>query len=127
VRGNGIGHVRIDYARLNDHALIRNINLENPIHPREADHDPTLSGQSASAKSSSRSTRDKWYAMPGTDPNYRLHLFSSARQHHGARHSVKIRETVALVRLELAGSRNQSTWPPWTASIQRISQGIDNG
>ncbi len=76
---NAGGYIQIDDARLDHHALIRQVHLKDAIHLRQTDNNTASNRQRALLRSGSRSARHKWNALPMTDPQHALHLLGRSR------------------------------------------------
>jgi len=130
VRRDSIRNMGVDHTWFNDNALVPNVDFKDPIHPRETDHDPTFGRQRSAAQSGTRSTRNKGDPVFCADTNYGLYLICGAREHDGIGQSAEIRKPIALVSLELVGSRDEAaqlTRTPTIVSIKGILQRIENG
>src|SRR5579871_4635071 len=60
ISGRGIAQFQIDHSRLHDGALVRDVNLQNPIDPRRGDNDRLLGCDSPSTQPGTRPSGDHW-------------------------------------------------------------------
>src|SRR3984885_11446270 len=57
---NAAGDIEIYYAWFDDDARIGDVDFENAIHPRQADHDSIFDRERTAAESGARTARDEW-------------------------------------------------------------------
>ncbi len=103
LRRDASGDVEIDHPGFDDHASIWKINLEDAIHSREADHNPVFNGECAAAQARAGAARNERDSFAVTDSNDPLNFFRGIWQQDRARHDAKIRQSVALVGMQLLG------------------------
>ena len=99
--GDRAGHVEVRDARLDDHALALEVDLDDPVHPREGDDDAVRDGQRAAREARSRPARDEGDAVAGAEPQHRLHLGGGAGEHDAGGLRAPAGQPVAVVRREL--------------------------
>ncbi len=71
---DGAGHVEIRDSRLDDDALTREVDLEDPVHARERDDDSARGRRRAARESGSRAARDERHALAMAGAQHGLHL-----------------------------------------------------
>ena len=103
--GDGAGHVEVRDARLDDHALALEVDLEDPAHPRDGDDDPVRDGKRAAGEARPGAARDEGDAVARAQPKHRLHLLGRARKHDARGLRAPAREPVAVVGREVLGGR----------------------
>src|SRR3984885_8248697 len=110
LRQNAAGDIEIYYAWFDDDARIRNIDFENAIHSRQADHDSIFDGKRAAAEACARTARNERDFFGVAEFQKRLDLSRVFRKQNAKRHHAKIRESVAFVGAQFFGGCDQSAW-----------------
>src|SRR5439155_25568788 len=85
LRLDGQRDVEVDYAGLHHGALIREVDLQNPVHAREADGDAAGSGNSATAQAGAGAAAHDRDFVLARDLDDRDHVLGCARKHHHLR------------------------------------------
>lgn len=103
-----LSDVRIDNARFDNNALIREVSFENAIHARETDDDAALGRKSAAAEAGASSAADEGNLVAGTEFHDGLYLLRGARQNNSAGENAEVGQAIAFIRLQLALLGNQA-------------------
>src|SRR5690242_15217405 len=98
----------INHTGFNDDQMVGDIDLEKPVHARQADDNATRSGKRTAAQPGSGAAAHEGNFVARTDLHNVLDLLRVARQHNGGGQHSEVREPVALVRLQLVGSGDDS-------------------
>ncbi len=104
VRRDRARDVEVRDARLDDDALALEVDLEDPVHPRERDDDPVGDRQRAAREPGARAARDERDALPRAEPDDRLDVLGRAREHDGGGLRAPAGEPVAVVVASCSGS-----------------------
>ena len=88
-------------ARLDGHPLIRDIDAQNAIEPRQRDHHAARDGQRAAGQSGAVAASDERHLLARAQSHDGLHLGRRRGQHDGRRHRAQVRQRVALVGQQL--------------------------
>ena len=94
---DGLADVEVRHAGLDDDALRREVDLENPLHPGERDDDAVGDRERAAGEAGAGAAGDERYALAGADPDDPLHLCRRAGEDDELRHRAPAREPVAVV------------------------------
>ncbi len=116
----------VDDARLGDHAQVRRVDLDDPVHRGERDRQGAIDAGGAAAQPRAGTARDDRDIEFATDPDERGDLGSLGRQRHGARQAGRqIGGLVASIRLAIRLVDEQpEVGKPGTDSVQeRIGDG----
>ena len=106
VRRDRPGDVEVRDAGLDDDPLRGEVDLEDPVHPRERDDDSLRNGQRAAGQPGAGAAGDERHAFAGADADDALHLGGRAGEDDELRHRAPAREPVAVVDAELLGLRD---------------------
>src|SRR2546421_537634 len=98
---DGLGHAQVEHTRLHHDPGIRNVDVQNAIHPRQADHDAVRDRQGTAGEPRARAAGDEGNAPLVADADDGLNLLRRGGQHDGGRDHAKIREAVALIGAQL--------------------------
>ena len=101
VRRDGARDVEVRDARLDDDPLRREIDLEDPLHPRERDDDPLGDRKRAAREAGAGSAGDERHAFARADPDDALHLGGRAGEDDELRRGAPAGEPVAVVDAQL--------------------------
>ena len=74
LRRHGPCDVEVRHARLDDDPLALDVDLEDPVHPRDRDDDAVRDRQRATREPGAGSARDERDAVPRAQPENRLHV-----------------------------------------------------
>ena len=101
VRGDGARDVEVRNARLDDDALALEVDLEDPIHPRERDDDSACHRCGPARKTGAGPACDEWHALPVTRAKHRLDVLGRSGKNDELGDGAVPGEPVALVDAEL--------------------------
>ena len=101
VSRDGAGQVRVDQTGLHDCNSIFGIDAENPAHPREFNHDPTIDCERAAGKPCACAPRRKAHAFVCQEVQDVGRLFSRIGKHDCARRMFVLGQAVAFVNQQL--------------------------
>ena len=101
VRGDGARDVEVRHARLDDDALALEVDLDDPVHPRERDDDSACHRCGASGEAGAGSACNEWHALPVTRPKDRLDVLGRSGKNDELGDSAVPGEPVAFVYAEL--------------------------
>ena len=95
--------VEVRDAGLDDDALAREVDLEDPVEARDRDDDPVRDWERATREAGPRAAGDERDAVARAETHHRLHLLGRARKHDARRLGAPARQPVAVVGRELLG------------------------
>jgi hypothetical protein len=101
VRRDRSRDVQVRHPRLDDDALRVEVDLKDPRHPRERDHDAAGDGSRAAGEPRSGAARDERDLVSRTGADDRLHLLGRARQRYELGDRAVPGQAVALVDAQL--------------------------
>ena len=101
MRGDGTRDVEVRHARLDDDALALEVDLEDPVHPRERDDDAACHRRGAAGEAGAGAARDERHALPVTRAKHGLHVLGRAGKDDELGDGAVPGEPVALVDAEL--------------------------
>ena len=93
--------LQVGHARLDDDALVVQVDVDDPPHPRQDDQHAVLHRKRAARQARARSARDRRHAGVVTRLDDAPHLVRIPGQHRGARHDRVLQQPVGLVRAQL--------------------------
>src|SRR4029453_3446208 len=85
-----------DHAGFDGDAVIRNIDVENAVQPRQHDQDAVGMRQRAARQPRTGSSSNEWHAVLVTAPDDSLHLRCVFGQHHETRSRAQLGEAVGF-------------------------------
>ena len=103
VRRDRTGDVEVGNARFDHDALAVQVDLEDPVHPGERDHDTSRNRSRAAGEPRSRAARDEGDSFAVAGAHDGLHLLGRDGKDDELRNCAVTREPVALVHAELLG------------------------
>src|SRR5256886_6345363 len=98
---DGLGHTQVEHTRLHHDPGVRDVDVQDAIHPRQADHDAVRDRQGTAGEPRARAARDEGNARFVADANDGLNLLRRGGQHDGGWDHAEIREAVALIGAQL--------------------------
>ena len=114
---DGLRDVEVRDARLDDDALRGEVDLEDPVHPRERDHDSVRHRQGAAGEAGARAAGDERDALARADPHHPLHLARRRGQDDQLGLCAPSGEPVAVVHPELVGLADHVLGPDDPAQL----------
>ena len=99
--GDGAGDVEVRHARLDDDALAREVDLEDPVHSGERHDDAAWHGRRAARKTGAGPARDEWHALAVTRAKHRLDVLGRSGKDDELGDGAVAGQPVALVDTEL--------------------------
>ena len=102
-RPDGQRDLGVRHARLDDDALVGQVDLEHRAHPRERDEHALLDGQRAARQARAGAARDPRHAGVRAGLDDVAHLARARRQHDDAGRGLVLQQPVGLVRAQLVG------------------------
>ena len=106
VGGDRARHVEVRDARLDAHAPVGDVDIEDPVHARQADHDALGDRHRPAREPRPGPAGDERRAVVAARPHRRLDLLRGSRQDDRQRHGPVAHEPVALICPELRGLRD---------------------
>ena len=94
MRRDAPGHVEIDNARLHRHALVRNIDVDDTVQPREADEHAVGTRERSARQPGSVAACDERNLLRVAQADDLLHLFGRVRQHDATGLRLEARKAV---------------------------------
>ena len=88
-------------ARLDHGPQVGDVDLEDPVHPRQPDHDAVGDRQRAAGEAGAVAARDERHAVPAAEPDDGLHFRRRPGQDDRRRRHAQVHEAVGLVRQEI--------------------------
>ena len=101
VGGDGARDVEVRDARLDDDALAREVDLEDPVHARERDDDASGDRRRAAREPGARAARDERHALAVAGAEHGLHVLGRAGEDDELGNRAVPGQPVALVDAEL--------------------------
>src|SRR5712692_6771058 len=101
--GDGLRHVEVGDARLDDDAAARQVDVEDLVHARDGDDDALGDGHRPAGEPRPRAACDERNAVPVAGAEHRLHLVGRLREDDERRDDAISGQPVALVGLQLLG------------------------
>ncbi len=98
---DGARDVEIRDAGLDDDALTREVDLEDPVHPCERHDDAACHGRRTAGEAGARPARDERDLLAVAGAEYRLHVLRRAGKNDELRNRAVPRQAVALIDAEL--------------------------
>ena len=89
--------LEVGHARLDCHPLIRDIDAQNAIEPRQRDHHAARDGQRAAGQSGAVAAGDERHLLARAQSHDGLYLGGRRGQYDGRGHRAQVRQRVALV------------------------------
>src|SRR5215467_13599644 len=93
--------VKIDHTRFDDDTRVGYINIEDPVHAREAENNTIFDGERTAAQASAGTPRDERNFFPMADSHDGLYLLGGSREENGTGQNSEIGEAVAFVSVKL--------------------------
>ena len=106
-------------AGLNDRSQVRDIDVENPVHPGEADDDAVLDGQRTSREASPMPASHERHPFTTAQFDDLLHLGRRPRQNYRVGRGAEMNKRIRLVRQEIGRLGNQPAWRDDTSQFQK--------
>jgi hypothetical protein len=98
VRGrHGGGHRRVGHAGLDAHPPVVEVDLEDPLHPREHEQHAVLDRQRAAGEPGAGAARDERHLGPRARAHHVADLLGGAREHRRGGDRVVLQQAVGLV------------------------------